>query len=231
MRPLTDRLPKPLVPLAGRALLDHVLDRLGKAGVRRAVVNVHYRAEQIEAHLAARQATGRPPAIAISDERDLLLETGGGALKALPLLGAAPVLICNSDTVWLEPEHDNIRRLIEFFDPDRMDAVLLLADRETSLGYAGTGDFNAVFDLMLQRPARGETVPFVFAGVSIAAPRLFRDMPAAQPFSLNRIWDRAMSEGRLFGWPLRGTWMHVGDPEALAAAEKLIAAKGQGGLI
>ncbi len=220
MRPLTDQLPKPLVPLAGRTLLDHVLDRIGAAGIPRAVVNVHYRAEQIEAHLANRH---RPPQIEISDERELLLDTGGGALKALPMLGDAPFLLCNSDAVWLEPEHENIRDLIRFFDPDTMDAVLLLADREKSLGYSGRGDFNAVFDLMLQRPAKGETVPFVFAGVSIASPRLFRDMPADWPFSLNTVWDRAMGEGRLFGLPMRGTWMHVGDPQALAAAEKLIA--------
>ena len=223
MRPLTDRLPKPLVPLAGRALLDHVLDRIAEAGVRQAVVNVHYKAEQIEAHLAARAVTRPAPRIRIADERDRLLDTGGGALKALPMLGEAPFIICNSDTVWLEQEHNNIRDLVRFFNPDQMDAVLLLAGRETSLGYAGPGDFHAVFDLMLRRPAKGESVPFVFAGVSIAASRLFRDMPAASPFSLNTVWDRAMSEGRLFGLPMRGTWMHVGDPEALAAAEKLIA--------
>ena len=139
------------------------------------------------------------------------------------MLGDAPFLICNSDTVWLEHEHDNIRDLLRFFDPDQMDAVLLLADRETSLGYSGRGDFNAVFDLMLQRPAKGATVPFVFAGVSIATPRLFRDMPQVTPFSLNTVWDRAMREGRLFGLPMRGIWMHIGDPQALAAAEKLIA--------
>lgn len=220
MRPLTDQLPKPLVTLAGRTLLDHVLDRIAAAGVPRAVVNVHYRAGQIEAHLAKRQ---RGPRIEISDERERLLDTGGGALKALALLGDDPFLLCNSDTVWLEHEHENIRDLIGFFDPNQMDAVLLLADREKSLGYSGRGDFNAVFDLMLQRPAKGATVPFVFAGVSIASPRLFREMPAGTPFSLNSVWDRAMGEGRLFGLPMRGTWMHVGDPQALAAAEKLIA--------
>ncbi len=220
MRPLTDHMPKPLVPLAGRPLLDHVLDRIGAAGVPRAVVNVHYCADQIEAHLANRLGG---PRIEISDERELLLDTGGGALNALPMLGDAPFLLCNSDTVWLEHEHENIRDLIRFFDPDQMDAVLLLADRAKSLGYSGRGDFNAVFDLMLQRPAKGETVPFVFAGVSIASPRLFRDMPAATPFSLNTVWDRAMSEGRLYGLPMRGTWMHVGDVQALAAAEKLMA--------
>ncbi len=223
MRPLTDHVPKPLVPLAGRPLLDHVLDRIADARLGDVIVNVHYKAEQIETHLAARAAIRPSPRIRISDERDLLLDTGGGALQALPLLGDAPFLIANSDTVWLENDVANIAALIDFFDPVQMDALLLLADRETSLGYAGRGDFNLVFDCLLQRPATGQTVPFVFAGISIASPRLFRDMPASWPFSLNAVWDRAMSQGRLFGLPLRGTWMHVGDPQALADAERLIA--------
>ena len=223
MRPLTGQVPKPLVPLAGRPLLGHVLDRLTAAGVEDAVVNVHYKADQIEAYVAARG--GQTPRIRISDERDRLLDTGGGALKALPMLGDAPFLICNSDTVWLEREHNNIRDLVRFFDPDQMDALLLLADRATSLGYTGRGDFQTVFDLRLQRPKPRETVPFVFAGVSIATPRLFRDMPEDAPFSLNKVWDRALGEGRLFGLPMRGTWMHAGDPQALADAEKLMAAE------
>lgn len=224
MRPLTDRLPKPLVALAGRPLLDHVLDRIADAGIGDAVVNVHYKAEQIEAHLAARALRTPASRTRVSDERALLLDTGGGALKALPLLCAGPFLIANSDTVWLERDRSNVAALIDAFDPDRMDALLLLADRATSLGYAGRGDFNLNADGRLARPVKGEeTVPCVFAGVSIATPRLLRDMPAGQPFSLNRVWDRAIQEGRIFGLALQGTWMHVGDPQALADAERLIA--------
>jgi MurNAc alpha-1-phosphate uridylyltransferase len=218
MRPLTDRLPKPLVPLAGRALIDHVLDRMAAAGIDEAIVNVHYLADLIEAHVAGRTR----PRIAISDERALLLDTGGAARKVLAGAGPRPLLIHNSDTVWLEGPAQNLARLIEDFDPGRMDALLLLADRAASLGYAGRGDFGLESDGRLVRPAAGETVPFVFAGASIAAPRLLRDT-AEGPFSLNRVWDRALAEGRLFGLVLEGTWMHVGDPAALAAAEALIA--------
>ena len=217
MRPLNDRLPKPLVPLAGRALIDHVLDRLTAAGVPRAVVNVHYKSDLIEAHLAARTA----PLILISDERDEVLDTGGGARKALPLIGPGPFLIHNSDSLWIEPGVSNLVKLCAFFDPEQMDALLLLADRTTCLGFTGRGDFNMAVDRLLARPAKGETVPYVFAGVSIASPRLFEDTPEG-PFSLNRVWDRANARGRLFGLPLVGTWMHVGDPQAVADAERLI---------
>ena len=227
MRPLTDRLPKPLVPLAGRALLDHVLDRIVAAGVPRAVVNVHFKAEQIEAHLAARQAAGRGPAIVLSDERELLLETGGGVRKALALLGAAPFLVLNSDTVWIERQ-SNLQRLFAAFDASRMDALLLLADRATSLGYSGRGDFSRDADGRLGRVPKTGTVSHVFAGVSIAHPRLLDDTPEG-PFSLNRVWDRSLAAGRLYGIPLEGTWMHVGDPAALAAAEQLIAERHSAG--
>jgi len=221
MRPLTDHLPKPLVRLAGRPLLDHVLDRLADAGIAEAVVNVHYLAAAIERHLAGRTK----PRIVISDERGALLETGGGVCKALPLLGDAPFLVHNSDTVWLEPKRRNLVRLTEGFDPARMDGLLLLARRVGSLGYAGRGDFSLAPDGRLVRVRQGETADHVFAGASIAAPRLLRDMPVA-PFSLNKVWDRALAEGRLFGIELQGTWMHVGDPEALAEAEALIARVG-----
>lgn len=218
MRPLTDTLPKPLVRLAGRTLLDHVLDRIAAAGIAEAIVNVHYLADQIEAHLGPRTR----PRIGISDERASLLETGGGVRLALPLLGDAPFLVHNSDTVWTEPGPQNLQRLAAAFDAASMDALLLLADRETSLGYAGRGDFHMAPDGRLTRPAKGEAAPFVFAGASIATRRLMRDTPEG-PFSLNRVWDRAQTEGRLYGLPLSGTWMHVGDPPGLAAAEALIA--------
>jgi MurNAc alpha-1-phosphate uridylyltransferase len=218
MRPLTDRLPKPLVPLAGRALIDHVLDRIAAEGIGEAVVNVHYRADLIEAHLRTRSA----PAIVISDERGQLLETGGGVAFALSRLGVAPFLVHNSDSVWIERQGRNIARLAEVFDAGRMDGLLLLADRGSSLGYAGRGDFHLEADGRLRRVARGEAANLVFAGVSIATHRLMRDVPEG-PFSLNRVWDRALAEGRLYGVRLEGTWMHVGDPAALSAAEARIA--------
>ncbi len=218
MRPLTEQVPKPLVPLAGRPLLDHVLDRLAAAGIREAVVNVHYLADAIELHLQVR----RQPRIVISDEREGLLDTGGGLAKAWPLLRGAPVLVHNSDSVWIEHGVPNLERLAEAMDERLMDGVLLLAERRTSLGYEGRGDFHLGADGRLRRVAQGETANLVFAGASIATRRLMRDVPAGA-FSLNRVWDRAMAEGRLFGIRLVGTWMHVGNPAALTAAEALMA--------
>ncbi len=217
MRPLTDAMPKPLVPLKGKPLLDHVLDRLAEGGITRAVVNVHYLADQIEAHLSARTT----PAITISDERGLLLDTGGGVVRALPLLGDAPFLIHNSDSVWVEGVGSNIARLIRAFDPDRMDGLLLLALGAESLGYDGHGDFVMASDGVLQRRGERRETPFVFAGVSIAHPRLFEDAPEGA-FSLNALWDRAMAKGRLFGLRLEGTWMHIGTPDAVQDAERWI---------
>lgn len=214
MRPLTSTLPKPLVRLRGKALIDHVLDRIVAAGIGQAVVNVHYLADQIEAHLRDR----RLPRIAISDERERLLDTGGGVVAALPLLGQRPFLVHNSDTVWIEREVANISRLAAGFDETRMDAVLLLADRRSSLGYHGNGDFHLAGDGRLKRVGKGDTADYVFAGASISSLRLLRQPPTGA-FSLNVLWDRAMAEGRLFGVPLEGIWMHVGDPASLAAAE------------
>lgn len=217
MKPLTDTLPKPLVPLAGRALLDHVLDRIADAGIPRAVVNVHYLADKIEAHVAARMR----PAITISDERDALLETGGGVVRALPLLGATPFLIHNSDSVWIEKGASNLRRLAAAWDPARMDSLLLLARRDTSLGYDGKGDFELHVDGRISRRLRDTESAYVFAGVSIACPAMFEGAPQGG-FSLNRLWDKAIERGRLMGLVLDGIWMHVGTPEALAEAENLI---------
>lgn len=220
MRPLTAALPKPLVPVAGRALIDRVLDRIAAAGVGRAVVNVHYMADLIEAHLAAR--TG--PRIAIADERDVLRDTGGGLLAALPLLGSGPVLVHNSDSIWLEAGVSNLARLFAAFDAACMDGLLLLADPATSLGYAGRGDFDCDADGRITRPLRGTAAAAVFTGVSIAHPRLMRDL-APGVFSLNRPWDRAIADGRLFGLMLEGRWMHVGDPQAVADAAALLQAQ------
>jgi MurNAc alpha-1-phosphate uridylyltransferase len=217
MRHLSATLPKPLVPLAGVPLIDRVLDRIADAGIPRAVVNVHYKADALEAHLAARTR----PAIQISDERGELLETGGGVMKAWPLLGAAPFLIHNSDSVWIERGVRNLDALCDAWNPDRMDSLMLLAPRETSLGYDGHGDFNLEPDGRLVRRGAAQHAPFVFAGVSIAHPRLFDGAPSGA-FSLNRVWDKAIAHGRLSGVVLDGTWMHVGTPEAVIEAERLL---------
>jgi MurNAc alpha-1-phosphate uridylyltransferase len=217
MRPLTDRMPKPLVAVAGRALIDHVLDRLAGAGVERAVVNVHYLADQLERHLAAR----KKPKITISDERGLLLGTGGAVVKALPELGDAPFFHINSDTIWIDGVKPNLTRLAEAFDAARMDAALLLAPTAGSVGYAGRGDFAFAADGRLRRRAEREVAPFVFAGAAILAPALFKDAPKGE-FPLTDLFDRAAEQGRLFGLRLEGLWMHVGTPDAIALAENAI---------
>lgn len=218
MRPLTDTTPKPLVQLAGRPLLDHVLDRIRDAGISRAVVNVHYLADQIESHLAARSS----PAVSISDERAALLDTGGGIVLARPHLGAGPWLIHNSDSVWIETGPPSLPHLCNAWDGDPMDCLLLLASAAASLGYHGRGDFSLGPDGRIRRPVDQEHVPYVFAGASILAPSLLQGMPEG-PFSLNRPWNVALAAGRAYGIVLDGIWMHVGDPAALAAAEELIA--------
>ena len=215
MRPLTNTRPKPLVTVSGRALLDHVLDKLAQAGVATAVVNVHYLADQIEAHVAGRKA----PHIVISDERDKLLDTGGGVVKALPLLGADPFLLVNSDSIWLDGTRSNLQRLAAAFDPEQMDALLLLAPSATSIGYSGRGDFAMAPDGRLRPRAEREVTPFVYAGAAIFSPTLFKDAPQG-PFSLNRLFVKAAEAERLFGLRLDGIWMHVGTPDAVEAAEQ-----------
>jgi N-acetyl-alpha-D-muramate 1-phosphate uridylyltransferase len=223
MRPLTDTLPKPLVPLAGRALIDHVLDRLAEAGITKAVVNVHYLADKIENHVKARTA----PHVKISDERGVLLETGGGVVRALLMLGDAPFVIHNSDTVWIDTNNTNLERLLTTWDAGHMDSLMLLAPTATSLGYDGKGDFNITPDGRLTRRDSGTTAPYVFAGVSIIHPSMFKG-EAERPFSLNKVWDRAIAADRLYGIVLDGLWMHVGTPEALADANAAIARAAKG---
>ncbi len=217
MRPLTDRIPKPLVAVGGKALLDHVLDRLAAVGVETAVINVHHLADQIEQHLAGRRA----PRIVISDERDRLLDTGGGVLKALPRLGDAPFFHLNADTIWIDGVKPNLARLADRFDAVRMDALLLLAATPTSVGYGGRGDFAMAPDGRLRRRSEREVAPFVYAGAAIFNPSLFAGAPDGV-FSLNCLFDRAIEAGRLFGLRLEGVWMHVGTPDAIQAAEAAI---------
>ena len=217
MQPLTLTRPKPLIEVAGRSLADHVLDRLEAAGVERVVVNVHYFADQMEAHLAARP---RPPTV-ISDERAGLLDSGGGVLKALPLLGTAPFIVCNSDSFWIEGPRANLKTLKTRWNPATMDILMLVAATATSVGFDGKGDYALDCHGRLRRRKEGEVVPFAYAGVLLIKPELFEGMPAI--FSLNRLFDAAEAKGRLFGQRLDGVWLHVGTPEAIAQAEARIA--------
>jgi N-acetyl-alpha-D-muramate 1-phosphate uridylyltransferase len=217
MRPVTNGMPKPLVPVAGKTLIDYVLDKLEDAGVTTAVVNVHYFADQIEQHLVSRRA----PRIVISDERAHLLDTGGGVRAALPLLGEGPFFLLNSDTLWIDGVRPNLDRLARTFNADRMDALLLLAATAKSVGYAGRGDFSMDAGGKLRRRGERDVVPFVYAGAALLSPSLFAGAPDG-PFSLNRLFDRALEAGRIGGMRLEGVWMHVGTPEAVAAAEAAI---------
>ncbi len=215
MRPLTDRMPKPLVRVAGRTLLDHVLDKLGDAGVGEAVVNVHYLPDQIIEHTAARAR----PRVIISDERDQVLGTGGGVVKALPLLGPAPFFHVNADTLWIDGVRPNLARLAEAFEPSRMDILLLMAPTASSIGYGGRGDYAMLPDGALRKRREHQVVPFVYAGAAIMSPSLFADAPSGE-FSLTKMFDRANEQERLFGLRLDGVWMHVGTPDAVHAAEE-----------
>ena len=213
MRPLTDDRPKALVEVGGKALIDHVLDRLAEAGVEKAVVNVHWFADRLESHLAARTE----PAIVISDERAELLETGGGLKKARPLLGDDPVFVANIDSVWID-RGDALGDLIRLWDPERMDAALLLARREGSIGFEGGGDFFLADDGALTFRGEAASAPYAYMGVHITRPD-YADAGPDGPFSLSPLWRQSAAEGRLYGCVLDGDWMHVGDPQARDEAE------------
>ncbi len=217
MRPLTDHVPKPLIPVAGRPLLDHVLDKLAAAGVTEAVVNVHYLPDQIIDHVASRPR----PRVIISDERDQVLGTGGGVVKALPLLGAEPFFHVNSDTMWIDGVQSNLKRLADAFDPERMDILLLMAPTASSIGYGGRGDYAMLPDGALRKRREHQVVPFVYAGAAILSPSLFAGAPKGE-FSLTRLFDAANEKERLFGLRLDGVWMHVGTPDAVSAAEEAV---------
>lgn len=214
MRPLTETMPKPLVAVAGQALLDHVLDKLAAADIAEAVVNVHYLPDQIIDHVKSRTA----PKIIISDERDQVLGTGGGVKKALPLLGDAPFYHLNADTLWIDGARSNLMRLAENFDPAKMDILLLMAPTANSIGYSGKGDYEMRADGTLRRRKENQVVPFVYAGVAILSPAIFADAPSGE-FALTKLFDRANEAERLYGLRLDGVWMHVGTPDAVRAAE------------
>ena len=215
MRPLTDTTPKPLVNVGGQAILDRVLDQLAAAGVTQAVVNVHHLGEQIIDHLAHR----RSPRIVISDERDRLLDQGGGIKKALPTLGNAPFFICNTDAFWREEGANNIQALARYYDPERMDAALLLAETENSLGVDWGGDFEIDPAGRLSQPAGRRR--YVYTGVGILSPRLFENV-SEEVFKLSPFFFEAARRERLFGLPTRGLWMHVGCVAAIEEAERAL---------
>ena len=218
MRPITVTTPKPLIEVGGRTLIDHGLDRLERAGVEQAVVNVHYLADLVSTHVARR----RRPAIVISDERQRLLDTGGGIARALPELGLAPFYLLNSDSFWIEGARPNLDWLASAWRGDTMDALLLVASTVRTIGYSGRGDFRMDPAGRLVRRGEREVVPFVYAGAAILHPRLFAGSPPGA-FSLNLLFDKAMEEGRLFGVRLDGLWLHIGTPEAIGEAELTIA--------
>ena len=215
MRPLTNDRAKAMVEVAGKPLIDHMLDRLADAGITRAVVNVHAHADHLEAHLRVRTSG---PEIIISDERDTLLETGGGMVKALPLLGEGPVLACNIDAIWTEDDAPAIGALLSRWDGSIMDDLLLLAPIDRTLGYHGQGDFLFGHDGRLQRRGDRDAAPYVYAGVQITKLDRLADEPV-EAFSRNRIWDQTLAAGTIYGEPLSGFWMHVGDPQARIDAE------------
>ena len=215
MRPLTDDRPKALVEVCGEPLIDWLLDKFAEAGVERCVVNVHYYADLLEQHLSGRAA----PQIIVSDERETLLETGGGLVKAAPLLGGDPVFVANSDSVWIdEGEAGELSRLAANFDPEAMDALLLLAPMDRQLGYDGAGDFLLHEDGRVERRGERDAAPFAYAGVQVLHPRLLEGEEEAV-VSTNRRWDKALPSARVFGLRMESYWMHVGDPEAKDAAE------------
>jgi len=220
MRPLTATRPKPLVEVAGRTLLDRTLDHLRAAGVAKAVVNVHYFADQIEAHLGSRDQALE---IAISDERALLLETGGGVTKALPLIDGDPFYVVNSDNLWVDGAMSSLKLLAQRWDADAMDALLLLVPLARASCHAGRGDFTMDPVGRLAWRREGRMAPFVYTGLQIVAKRLFDSAPSGS-FGFRTLWDKALADRRLFGLTHPGLWSDVGTPPAVAATETLLAA-------
>jgi MurNAc alpha-1-phosphate uridylyltransferase len=213
MRPLTASQPKPLVRVAGKALIDHALDRVADAGIAKAVVNVHYLADALEAHVTARAA----PMVAVSDEREQLLETGGGMIRALRFL-PDPFFCLNSDNIWLDGPRDVFRDLSDAWDPERVDALLALVPHRGAHNFRGKGDFSMDSTGRISRRRSGRIAPFIFTGIQLVAHRLLRDAPEG-PFSTNVLWDRAIEEGRLYGIAFTGQWFEVGTPAAIPATE------------
>nr|WP_225421062.1 nucleotidyltransferase family protein [Sphingomonas parva] len=219
MRPLTATRPKPLVEVAGQPLIDHCFDRLRGAGVRKAVVNVHYLADALEAHLRHRV---KDIEIAVSDERAQLLETGGGLIRALPLIDADPFLVVNSDNLWVDGPVDSLRLLASNWDDARMDSLLLLVPLARAHCHRGQGDFHMRPDGTLRRRKPGTVAPFVYTGIQIVSKRLLAGEHPEGPFSTNILWDRAIEQGRMFGVVHEGLWFDVGAPDNIRKTEEIL---------
>ncbi len=223
MLPLTNDRPKPLIAVGGKPLIDHALDRLVAAGVELAVINLHYKAEMLRAHLEKR----RDIEIRYSAEDDALLDTGGGVVKALAHFENQPFFILNSDSIWVEGYGSALPTLARLWDETRMDGLLLLAAMVSSLGYEGwRGDFRLSPSGHISRVPGRMISPFAFPGVQLVHPRLFAD-PPAPAFSTNLVWDRAIARERLYGARLDGVWLHVGSPQARDDAETFLARLGR----
>jgi MurNAc alpha-1-phosphate uridylyltransferase len=221
MAPLTRERPKPLIPLAGKPLIDHAMDRLIKGGVTFFVVNVHYMADQLIAHLEKRRARDKDVQIVISDESDAILDTGGGIAKSLHYFEGEPFFTYNSDSVWVEGMGSAIARMRNRWNSDRMDCLMLLAPCATAIGYDGRGDFEMDAWGVLKRRDEMNLAPFVWTGLQIVHPRLFDGAPKGR-FSINKLWDKAIEEKRLVGVRLDGVWIHVGTPQGLEEAETFL---------
>lgn len=218
MRPLTATRPKPLVEVAGKTLLDHTLERLRAAGVSKIVVNVHYLADSLEAHLKAKASDFQ---VQISDERKQLLETGGGLIQAGPMISADPFLVVNSDNYWVDGPADTLHLLSSLWRDAEMDALLLVVPLARAGNHSGHGDFHMNADGRLIRREKGKVAPFVYTGIQMVSKRLLRDAPEG-PFSTNFLWDRAIAEGRCFGAVHQGLWFDVGNPAAVKATERAL---------
>ncbi|MGE7370493.1 nucleotidyltransferase family protein [Neorhizobium sp. NPDC001467] len=226
LRPITDRMPKPLVPVGGKAMIDYALDSLADVGVSRAVVNVHHFADQMEGHLAGY----RRLEVTISDERAQLMNSGGGLVKGLKLLNPGRIFVMNADLFWIGEtagEKTNLQRLAEFFDPERMDMALLCVPIENTTGHNGKKDFGLAPDGQLTRYDEGSGEAVVYAGAIVLQTSLFDDAPQ-DAFNLNIYFDRAIAAGRLYGIRLVGHWLTVGTPEALSEAETVLRRSGFG---
>jgi MurNAc alpha-1-phosphate uridylyltransferase len=216
MRPITDTCPKPLVEVLGRPMIDHTLGKLARAGIKRVVLNLHYKGAMLRQHLE----TSRPEGMEIMfSQEDDILDTGGGVVKALPLLGDAPFFVLNGDMIWRDGTMSVFSMLADRWDDGRMDALLLMVPTVSAVGYYGMGDFTMLSDVELKRRSQAHVAPFLFGGIQLVHPRFFREAPAGN-FSTNLLWDRAGEAGRLYGVRHESDWMQIDTPDAIPLANE-----------